>query len=57
MKKQILLILLTLFPMMASAYDFEKDGLCYDIISLQDLTVAVAPRTTFGSDYKGDVVV
>ena len=38
----------------ASAYDFEVDGIYYEVISLTDLTCAV---TSGYSNYKGDIII
>ena len=54
MKKQLLLLVMMLLPMMAKAYDFELDGLYYNITSLQDLTVDV----TYGdTPYSGEITL
>ena len=60
MKKQLLLLLMILLPMVASAYDFEVDGICYTITSVDNLTVEVATNSnteTKKSNYKGDIVI
>ena len=36
MKKQLLLFVMMLLPMVASAYDFELDGFYYNVISVSD---------------------
>ena len=36
------------------AYDFEADGICYNIISITDLTCEIAPRYSKSSNYTGD---
>lgn len=41
-------------PDKASAYDFEYDGLYYDVVSLQDMTCALTKGT---DEYKGTVVI
>ena len=51
MKKYILFIFGSLLFIKVDAYDFEVNGICYDIISLQDHTVEVATRRQdFGAD-------
>lgn len=39
----------------AVAYDFEVDGVCYDVTSFDDLTCKVVKNTKTG--YKGDIVI
>lgn len=41
-------------PDKASAYDFEYNGLYYDVVSLQDMTCALTEGT---DEYKGTVVI
>lgn len=41
----------------ASAYDFTVDGMCYDIVSLSDLTCAVTKDDVNGTKYSGDIVI
>lgn len=41
-------------PDKASAYDFEYNGLYYDVVSLQDMTCALTKGT---EEYKGTVVI
>ena len=41
----------------SSAYDFAKDGICYNIISSTDLTVEVAPAAYYLGGYEGEVVI
>ena len=43
-----------LLPLVASAYDFEKDGIYYNITSLQDLTVEV---TSGDIRYEGNATI
>ncbi|MBR1879889.1 MAG: leucine-rich repeat domain-containing protein [Prevotella sp.] len=52
--KKLLIIWLMLLPMIANAYDFEKDGIYYNITSLQDLTVEV---TSGDNRYEGMVII
>ena len=53
--KQILLtIVMLFFSLTANAYDFEVDGIYYNIISMEDLTVEV---TCGNDDYSGEVVI
>lgn len=47
-------IALLCISLTASAYDFKVDGLCYNVISLQDLTCEVTYDNT---EYTGDIVV
>lgn len=55
MKKQLLLFVLSFLPMLASAYDFEVDGIYYNILSTADKTVEVSYNS---SDlYSGDIVI
>lgn len=49
-----LAIISLMFPDRASAYDFEYDGLYYDVVSLQDMTCALTKGT---DEYKGTVVI
>jgi len=37
------------------AYDFEVDGICYNVVSLQDLTAEIAKPTNY--KYSGDFVI
>ncbi|MBR6892964.1 MAG: leucine-rich repeat domain-containing protein [Bacteroidaceae bacterium] len=54
MRKQLLLLVMLLIPMVASAYDFEKDGIYYNITSLQELTVEV---TSGDNRYEGIITI
>lgn len=47
-------MLLSLCSIASHAYDFEVDGIYYDVISLSDLTASV---TTGDKEYEGDVVI
>ena len=47
------IILCLLLSVNSMAYDFEVDGLCYNILSLEDLTVEV----TSGLKYSGKIVI
>lgn len=49
-----LAIISLMFPDRASAYDFEYNGLYYDVVSLQDMTCALTKGT---EEYKGTVVI
>ena len=42
MKKNLLLLFAALLPLVASAHDFEVDGLNYTILSSEDKTVSIA---------------
>lgn len=60
MKKLLLFLVTMLMPIMASAYDFEVDGICYTITSIGDLTVEVANSSnteTKSSNYEGDIII
>ena len=52
--KKILVTIMMLLPMLANAYDFEKDGIYYNITSLQDLTVDV---TSGDNPYSGNITI
>lgn len=54
MKKLILLTLTLLLPMLTSAFDFQVDGIYYNITSTTDHTVEVASGS---SRYLGDIVI
>lgn len=54
MKKLLLLALTLLLPMLASAFDFQVDGIYYNITSTTEHTVEVS----YGSSvYSGDIVI
>ena len=54
--KQILLtIAVLLFSLTAKAYDFEVDGICYNILSVEDLTVEVIRNNH--QQYSGEVII
>lgn len=58
--KNFLMLLLLLFPVLASAYDFEIDGIYYDCTSSN--TVGVTYQSYMGyneifSDYSGDIII
>lgn len=57
MKKLMLLaaVLLAASPM--SAYDFEVDGVYYDVISLTDLTCKITHNGNYSGIYQGDFVI
>ena len=58
MKKQLLLLVLMMLPMVASAYDFEVDGIYYSLISIEDKTVGVTyDNNAFLKSYNGDIVI
>ena len=54
MKKALLTVVSITLSISGFAYDFEKDGLYYNITSLQDLTVEV---TSGDNSYEGNVTV
>ena len=39
------------------AYDFEKDGIYYNILSEEDRTVEVTNQSDWGDSYSGDIVI
>ena len=43
--KKLLITIMMLLPMMATAYDFEKDGIYYNITSIEEKTVEVTYST------------
>ena len=53
----ILTILLNMVSNRASAYDFEADGIYYNIVSIGDLTCEIAPESERYSLYSGDFVI
>lgn len=58
MKKYFLLLLVALLiPRNTFAYDFEVDGISYDVISLTDFTCKVSHSNDARSRYVGDVVI
>ncbi len=52
-KKLFATVAVLLCSIAANAYDFEVDGICYNILSIEDLTVEV----TNGAGYTGDIVI
>ena len=57
MKKTLLLALLALLmPLVANAYDFESDGIYYNINS-DGTSVSVQTRSSSGKSYSGSVVI
>ena len=66
MKKQLLLFVMMLLSMVASAYDFELDGFYYNVISVSDLTLELTTDveikdqlndTDNNKKYSGNVVI
>lgn len=55
MKKIFLSLFFSVFSLIASAYDFEKDGIYYKIIDDVLRTVEVTPSPNF--DYSGSMVI
>ena len=59
--KAYLSILLLLLPLLASAHDFEVDGIFYQIISEEDRTIAVTYEGTdkYSPDsyYTGEIII
>ena len=61
-KKSFILSLATMIlPLLASAHDFEVDGIYYNITSSSDLTVAVTYRGNsynhYSNEYRGAVTI
>ena len=52
-KKLFATVAVLLCCITANAYDFKVDGICYNILSIEDLTVGV----TNGTGYTGDIVI
>ena len=52
--KHLFIMMLALIAATASAQDFEVNGICYNILSEDDRTVAVT--SNYGS-YAGDIVI
>lgn len=50
-------LLLLASPSLAHAYDFEVDGIYYDIVSTTDFTVEVTYASTSYNSYSGDVAI
>lgn len=44
-----------LLPMLANAYDFEVNGIYYNILSVNDRTVEVTKNDGYDSDYSGTI--
>ena len=66
MKKLLLLFVMMLLSMVASAYDFELDGFYYNVISVSDLTLELTTDveikdqlndTDNNKKYSGNVVI
>ena len=58
MKKSLLSLVLLLLTMVASAHDFEVDGIYYNIISAEERTVEVTNYPYEGGPgYEGDIVI
>lgn len=49
----LLIMLMSMVGAKISAYDFEVDGICYKVLSLEDLTCEIAPRYSKSSNYSG----
>ena len=54
MKHWLATIGMILYCLTTSAYDFEVDGIRYNILSATDLTVEVTASNT---EYSGDIVI
>ena len=61
MKKLYLSLLVALLPLVASAHDFEVDGIFYNITDSEKLTVEVTYKgsssSSFSDEYTGNVVI
>ena len=57
MKKQVLLFLLMLMPLMASADPVEIDGIYYNLIKKVNLRIAEVTNNGTTGQYNGDVVI
>lgn len=53
-KQLLITIVVLLFSITAKAYDFEVDGIYYDILSSEDLTVEVVSGN---NGYTGDIII
>ena len=54
MKKIILFFVAFLLPLVTFSYDFEVDGLSYNLVSMEDRTVCLVGMP---GSYKGDIVI
>lgn len=60
MKKQLLLLVVMLLPMVVHGYDFQKDGIYYSIFNSENHTLDVTyvyPNEKNSDSYTGDIVV
>lgn len=55
--KSMMTMLAALFSLNLCAYDFAVDGICYTVISLQDLTCELAPPSSDMPAYSGNFSV
>ena len=55
MKKQLLLLVMMLLPMVVSAYDFEVDGFYYSVLSKEDKTCQLNGGTSVHKE--GDLII
>lgn len=55
MKTRFLISILILLPMLANAYDFEVNGIYYNILSVNDRTVEVTKNDGYDSEYSGTI--
>lgn len=53
----LLIMLMSMVGTKASAYDFEVDEVYYTVVSIEDLTCAIAPRYYDASNYSGDFII
>ena len=55
--KHLFTALLLICTTVASAYNFEVDGICYNIIDATSKTVEVTYYSTYSNKYSGSVVI
>ena len=55
--RKLLFFILILMPTLVFAEDFSVNGILYNILSYQDLTLAVAPVERGSTPYSGDIVI
>ena len=57
MRKLFILLVVLLLPMGAIAYDFESNGMYYNILSASDRTVSLTYKDENFNSYSGDIVI
>lgn len=57
MKNSIIFVLMVLFPFASSAFDFEVNGIYYNVLSASEKTVEVTKNDGNNSDYTGFVTI